>query len=92
MSYLRSQNISFCASSFDSSFFGKLEKGDCISFFAEAYRYVKTSDGKKLEFGLRNPQRVKKIEKSVPRTIEPVPRVVKAQQSVGVDSSEKIRK
>lgn len=43
--------------------FGKLEKGDCISFFAEAYRYVKTSNGKKLEFGLRNPQSVKKIEK-----------------------------
>ena len=32
--------------------FGKLEKGDCISFFAEAYCYVKTSNGKKLEFGL----------------------------------------
>ena len=43
--------------------FGKLEKGDCISFFAEAYRYVKTSDGKKLEFGLRNPDDIKKIEK-----------------------------
>ena len=43
--------------------FGKLNKGDCISFFAETYRYVKTSDGKKLEFGLRNPQSVKKIEK-----------------------------
>ena len=43
--------------------FGKLENGDCISFFAEAYRYVKTSNGKKLEFGLRNPQSVKKIEK-----------------------------
>jgi len=27
MSYLRSQNISFGASSFDSSFFEKLEKG-----------------------------------------------------------------
>ena len=43
--------------------FSKLEKGDCISFFAEAYRYVKTSNGKKLEFGLRNPKSVKKIEK-----------------------------
>ena len=43
--------------------FGKLEKGDCISFYADAYRYVKTSNGKKLEFGLRNPQNVKKIEK-----------------------------
>ena len=43
--------------------FGELQKGDCISFFAEAYRYVKTSNGKKLEFGLRNPKSVKKIEK-----------------------------
>ena len=42
--------------------FGKLEKGDCISFFAEVYRYVKTSDGKKLEFGLRNPQVLRKLK------------------------------
>ena len=43
--------------------FGKLDKGDCISFFAEAYRYIKTSNGKKLEFGLRNPKGVKRISK-----------------------------
>lgn len=43
--------------------FGKLNKGDCVSFFAEVYRYIKTSNGKKLEFGLRNPQQVKAIEK-----------------------------
>ena len=43
--------------------FGKLEKEECISFFAEVYRYIKTSNGKKLEFGLRNPKSVKKIGK-----------------------------
>jgi len=43
--------------------FGHLEKGDCVSFFAEPYRYVKTSNGKKLDFGLRNASDVKKIDK-----------------------------
>lgn len=43
--------------------FGKLNKGDCISFFAEVYRYIKKSDGKKLDYGLRNPEDIKKINK-----------------------------
>lgn len=43
--------------------FGKLSKGDCISFYAEPYRYIKTGNGKKLEFGLRNPSNVEKINK-----------------------------
>ena len=43
--------------------FGNLAIGDCVSFFAEAYRYVKTSNGKRLDYGLRNPEGVKKIEK-----------------------------
>ncbi len=43
--------------------FDKLNKGDFVSFFAEPYLYIKTSNGKKLDFGLRNPQQVKKIEK-----------------------------
>lgn len=30
--------------------------GDCVSFFAEPYRYLKTSNGKTLDFGLRNPK------------------------------------
>ena len=43
--------------------FGKLSKGDCVSFFAEVYRYIKKSDGKKLDYGLRNPEDIKKISK-----------------------------
>mgnify|MGYP006935845381 CR=1 FL=1 len=37
--------------------------GDCLSFFAEPYRYIKTGNGKQIDFGLRNPQVVKKIDK-----------------------------
>ena len=37
--------------------------GDCLSFFAEPYRYIKTGNGKQIDFGLRNPQSIKKIEK-----------------------------
>ena len=36
--------------------------GDCFSFFAEVYRYLKTSNGKMIDFGLRNPDNIKKIE------------------------------
>lgn len=36
--------------------------GDFVSFFAEVYRYVKTGNGKKIDFALRNPQEIKKIE------------------------------
>ena len=43
--------------------FEKLNKGDCISFFAEVYRYIKKSDGKKLDYGLRNPEGIEKINK-----------------------------
>lgn len=37
--------------------------GDCLSFFAEPYRYIKTGNGKQIDFGLRNPQNVKRIER-----------------------------
>ena len=37
--------------------------GDCLSFFAEPYRYIKTGNGKQIDFGLRNPQGVKEIDK-----------------------------
>ena len=47
----------------DATGFGKLEKGDCVSFFAEVYRYIKKSDGKKLDYGLRNPEGIEKINK-----------------------------
>ena len=38
--------------------------GECLSFFAEPYRYIKTGDGKQIDFGLRNPENIKKIETS----------------------------
>lgn len=41
--------------------FEKYEIGDCLSFQAEVYRYLKTSNGKKIDFGLRNPSFIKKI-------------------------------
>ena len=36
--------------------------GDCLTFFAEVYWYVKTGNGKRIDFALRNPQRIKKID------------------------------
>lgn len=36
--------------------------GDCLSFTAEIYRYVKTSNGKRIDFALRNPEEIKIIE------------------------------
>lgn len=37
--------------------------GDCLSFFAEPYRYIKTGSGKQIDFGLRKPANIKRIEK-----------------------------
>ncbi len=45
----------------DTNGFGGLKEGDAVSFYAEVYRYIKTGNGKFLDFGLRNPQNVKKI-------------------------------
>lgn len=42
--------------------FEKLKPGDSVSFWAEIYRYLKTGDGKIIDFGLRNPKEVKQIE------------------------------
>ncbi len=36
--------------------------GDCVSFSAEVYRYLKTSNGKVIDYSLRNPKGIKKIE------------------------------
>lgn len=41
----------------------EFQVGDCLSFGAEVYRYVKTRNGKLIDFGLRNPGGVKQIEK-----------------------------
>ena len=41
--------------------FPSCKKGDCFSFEAEVYRYVKTGNGKMIDFGLRNPKLIKPI-------------------------------
>lgn len=42
--------------------FEEYQIGDYISFFAEVYRYVKTGNGKQIDFSLRNPEGIKKID------------------------------
>jgi len=42
--------------------FEEYEVGDCLSFEAEVYRYVKCGNGKQLDFGLRNPEGVTKVD------------------------------
>ena len=42
--------------------FEQFKPGDSVSFWAEIYRYLKTGDGKIIDFGLRNPAEIKKIE------------------------------
>ena len=37
--------------------------GDCFSFFAEPYRYLKTGNGKQIDYGLRNPESIVKIDR-----------------------------
>lgn len=46
----------------DISGFEGFQVGDCLSFFAEIYRYVKTGNGKQIDFGLRNPEGIKQIK------------------------------
>lgn len=36
--------------------------GDCVAFGAEVYRYIKTGHGKQIDYGLRNPKGIRKIE------------------------------
>lgn len=42
--------------------FDKCRVGDCFKFHAEVYRYLKTSNGKRIDYGLRNPEDIMKIE------------------------------
>ena len=42
--------------------FEQYKVGDSISFSAEVYRYLKTRNGKQLDFGIRSPRYVEKIE------------------------------
>lgn len=41
--------------------FESFQVGDCVEFFAEVYRYVKTGRGKLIDYSLRNPVGIKKI-------------------------------
>lgn len=41
--------------------FESFQVGDCVKFFAEIYRYVKTGNGKLIDYSLRNPESIKKI-------------------------------
>ncbi len=42
--------------------FEELDVGDSVSFGADVYRYIKTGNGKLIDYGLRNPTGIKKIE------------------------------
>ena len=42
--------------------FENFKVGDCVSFYAEIYRYIKTGNGKVLDYSLRNPQEIKQID------------------------------
>ena len=46
----------------DKSGFEECAVGDSVSFCAEVYRYVKTGNGKLIDYGLRNPTSIQKIE------------------------------
>ena len=41
--------------------FEAYKAGDAVKFSAEVYRYVKTGNGKSIDYGLRNPEGVAKI-------------------------------
>lgn len=46
----------------DKTHFENFNVGDSVSFCAEVYRYIKTSNGKMIDYGLRNPEGIEKIE------------------------------
>lgn len=46
----------------DKSSFEEYSVGDSVLFGAEVYRYVKTGNGKLIDYGLRNPTGIKKIK------------------------------
>lgn len=41
--------------------FEDFKVGDCASFYADIYRYIKTGNGKVLDYSLRNPQNIRQI-------------------------------
>ncbi len=46
----------------DKTGFKGLDVGDSVSFCADVYRYIKTGNGKLIDYGLRNPTGIKKIK------------------------------
>ena len=42
--------------------FEKYKVSDCISFYAEVYQYLKTGNGKELDFAVRNPEDIETID------------------------------
>lgn len=46
----------------DKAGFEELDVGDSVSFCADVYRYIKTGNGKFIDYGLRNPTGITKIE------------------------------
>lgn len=46
----------------EKSGFESFTAGDSVSFGAEVYRYIKTGNGKQIDYGLRNPAGIQKIE------------------------------
>lgn len=41
--------------------FEGLKVGDCVSFCADTYRYLKTGNGKMIDYGIRNPVNIRRI-------------------------------
>lgn len=46
----------------DNQGFEEFSVDDSVSFFADVYRYIKTGNGKVLDYGLRNPQSIRQID------------------------------
>ena len=46
----------------DAAGFEEYNEGDSVSFFAEIYRYIKTGNGKVLDYSLRNPANIERID------------------------------
>ena len=46
----------------DAKGFESFGEGDSVAFIAEVYRYIKTGKGKSLDYGLRNPEGIKRID------------------------------
>lgn len=46
----------------DRAGFEEYQVGDRLEFYAEVYEYVKTGHGKSLDYSLRNPEDITRIE------------------------------